>query len=288
RSPIVVNNATGRLYVQVYGTSVALEFDGIPCFGAKNASPCTSDHIIDSGNTYNQKIAQTIGGALIKYGYFSLIESLGGYAILTIQTGPNDPYLACVMTKIADDDNIADSFATPSATTAYTATSVALGVVCLALAAGGVVTVATAGKGGSADVHPGHHYYSEHWSHHNPEHSYHHHPDHLSHNHLEHSSHHPNTNQLDHHHDTEQLDSHPKDIRHFDNAPPGGKEIHQGGDMSIQINGHSAGNVDTAIDPHQGGGGNGVSGVHDAAKGDIGGKETDVVDYQVAGGSPPH
>ncbi|CAG8653608.1 31910_t:CDS:2 [Gigaspora margarita] len=142
-SPIVVNNATGRLYVQVYGTSIALEFDGIPCFGARNASPCTSGNVIDSGNTYDQRIAKNIGSALIKYGYFSLIESLGGYAILTIQTGNNDPYLACVMTKIADDDNISDSFVTPGAATAYTATSAALGVVCLALAAGGVVTVAT-------------------------------------------------------------------------------------------------------------------------------------------------
>ncbi|CAG8817912.1 13801_t:CDS:2, partial [Gigaspora rosea] len=48
RSPIVVNNATGRLYVQVYGTSIALEFDGIPCFGARNSSPCTSGNVIDS------------------------------------------------------------------------------------------------------------------------------------------------------------------------------------------------------------------------------------------------
>ncbi|CAG8748369.1 20114_t:CDS:2, partial [Dentiscutata erythropus] len=261
RSPIVVNNATGRLYVQVYGTSVALEFDGIPCFGAKNASACTSDNVIDSGNTYNQKIAKTIGGALIKYGYFSLIESLGGYAILTIQTGPNDPYLACVMTKIADDDNIADSFVTPSATTAYTATSVTLGVVCLALAAGGVVTVATAGTGGQPG-HLSHYHHSEHLTHQN-----------VHHNQLD-SRHDVHHNQLDSRHDVHhnQLDSR-HDVHHnqLDSQP---KEIHQGGDTQIQIN-HSAGKEDPPLNYHV------------TAKGDVGGKETDVVDHHVAGGGPP-
>ncbi|CAG8659571.1 24820_t:CDS:2 [Cetraspora pellucida] len=144
RTQIVVNNASARLYVQVYGTSAALEFNG-PCFGAKNASPCTSGNVIDSGNTFDNPAAQAIGASLIKYGYFSLIESLGGYAILTIQTGKNDPYLACAVTKIADDDNMADTLVSPSAATAYTATSAAVGVVCLAIAAGGVVTVATVG-----------------------------------------------------------------------------------------------------------------------------------------------
>ncbi|CAG8571108.1 5935_t:CDS:2 [Cetraspora pellucida] len=145
RSPVVVNNATARVYVQIYGTSTALEFNGIPCFGAKNASPCTSDNVIDSGSTFDASIAQYIGSFLIKYGYFSLIESLGGYAILTVQTGDNDPYLACAVTKVADDDNMADSLVSPSAATAYTATSAAVGLVCLTLAAGGVVTVATVG-----------------------------------------------------------------------------------------------------------------------------------------------
>ncbi|CAG8535309.1 3312_t:CDS:2, partial [Cetraspora pellucida] len=144
RTPVVVNNAKARLYVQVYGTSVALEFNG-PCFGADSSSPCTSGNVIDSGNTFNDPVAQKVGESLIKYGYFSLIESLGGYAILTIQTGNNDPYLACAITKIADDDNMADTLVSPSAAAAYTATSAAVGVVCLALAAGGVVTVATVG-----------------------------------------------------------------------------------------------------------------------------------------------
>ncbi|CAG8571212.1 7443_t:CDS:2, partial [Scutellospora calospora] len=152
-SPIIVNNATARLYVQIYGTAVALEFDGIPCFGAGNQSACTSGHIIDSGNTYNEKIAKSVGAALIKYGYFSLIESLGGYAILTIQTGNENPYLACAVTKIADDDNIADSFVSQNASTAYTATSACLGAACLALAAGGVVfNVTTSGTSGSTGI----------------------------------------------------------------------------------------------------------------------------------------
>ncbi|CAG8478227.1 17867_t:CDS:2, partial [Racocetra persica] len=151
RSPVVVDNATARVYVQIYGTSVALEFNGIPCYGEKNASPCTSDNVIDSGNTFDESIAKKVGGFLIKYGYFSLIESLGGYAILTVQTGDNDPYLACAMAKVADDDTMADSLVSPSAATAYTAASAAVGVVCLALAAGGIVTVATVGTDAPPD-----------------------------------------------------------------------------------------------------------------------------------------
>ncbi|CAG8541160.1 13794_t:CDS:2, partial [Racocetra fulgida] len=130
---------------------LALEFNRIPCFGAKNASPCTSDNVIESGDTFDESIAKKVGGFLIKYGYFSLIESLGGYAILTVQTGDNDPYLACAMAKVADDDTMADSLVSPSAETAYTATSAAVGVVCLALAAGGVVTVATVGTDAPPD-----------------------------------------------------------------------------------------------------------------------------------------
>ncbi|KAF0548837.1 trp-like ion channel pkd2 [Gigaspora margarita] len=321
-SPIVVNNATGRLYVQVYGTSIALEFDGIPCFGARNASPCTSGNVIDSGNTYDQRIAKNIGSALIKYGYFSLIESLGGYAILTIQTGNNDPYLACVMTKIADDDNIADSFVTPGAATAYTATSAALGVVCLALAAGGVVTVATVGTDGSADTHPHshHHYHSNYHDNHDLKHSNNCDHDHETYNPKHHHDHcdthdpkHPHdnvTNDPKHPHNNDTYDpkhshnhKHPHyhdthDLKHSDphnpshtqhphpeNAPP--NEKHLGGDTSIKINDHPVGNGDHPKINHEMGGGNdGHLNTHEKGE-EI--PQPELGDHQVAEvGPPPH
>ncbi|RIB18814.1 hypothetical protein C2G38_1318418 [Gigaspora rosea] len=302
RSPIVVNNATGRLYVQVYGTSIALEFDGIPCFGARNSSPCTSGNVIDSGNTYDQRIAKTIGSALIKYGYFSLIESLGGYAILTIQTGNNDPYLACVMTKIADDDNIADSFVTPGAATAYTATSAALGVVCLALAAGGVVTVATVGTGGSADGHP-QHYHSQHLDPHHPSQS--HDPDHCHHkhshdHHLNHShdpdprhhdpqhpshSHDPDHCHPEHYHDPDHhhhihSNNHPES--HPENVPP--NEKHEGGDTLVKIKDHPVANGDQPMNNHEMGGENGKLYTHPRGK-EI--PQPELGDHQIGNGDQP-